>query len=121
MPWFYLFTMILNVEKSPFWQDNALFLPQRLKSTFFGIFSNGLACRVKKNFPKILKLAFEARGVASLKCTFLLIVADCVKQSYLIAVIGKFTFFVNTVQFKFILQNLNLVQFKFTIFFCSKN
>ena len=32
------------------------------------------------------------------------------------AVIIKFTFFMNTVQFKFILQNLNLVQFKFSIF-----
>ena len=31
-------------------------------------------------------------------------------------VIIKFTFFMNTVQFKFILQNLNLVQFKFSIF-----
>ena len=29
----------VSAEKGPFWQDNALFAPQRLKSMFFDIFS----------------------------------------------------------------------------------
>ena len=37
------------------------------------------------------------------------------KTQYGLAEISKFTFFINTVQFKFILQNLNLVQFKLSI------
>ena len=47
--------------KSPLWEDIAL-LPERLKSTFFEIFSSGSPRRrpgVKKKFQNTLILVFE--------------------------------------------------------------
>ena len=65
-----VFFVLLKMSKNVFWVVARL--PQRLKSTFFEIFSSLywpiLGRSVRKNFKKTLILAFEANSATALSC-----------------------------------------------------